>query len=509
MKTHLANLYRPATAVTLRHAICLYVLLQVYFASNVLSFGFWKTSDSVFRYMLVFFALWVAALLLLLTLILILTTARRASLPWLPLAVLVLLSVPFSWELWVPSLEIDNRPFRNALRLLLLPLMYLYFRFGLERVRSIACIVVLLCLLSFAGHTGFSVPTESSPVTDSTELDKRTNVHVIMLDSFTHSSFSMEFMGIENPAADYLATLDNVIYAGDMGFSESASTKPAWATLFNLGRDSKYDGSFTGSAPSRLTMLLRRNGYTISTGFSHDYFGCCKGEYVDHYHKGIIINLKNVLSCATGKRQLGFCSGFSQSVFSGYFVAEPDRLADRKAMRAWPDEVIDLIDRAERNATGPLFSGFHIYRPIGHTVLNYRTGDSEMFEEFKRYFVREAQEARELIEKIDRLRKRYPESIFIVAGDHGPYLSRTAPEEERRFIMLDRHAVALALLNASNLCTPSRDWLARQRYLTPSRMLAASLACDGESKELLEHFKDDEEFIHLGESFSMTRLGNQ
>ena len=49
------------------------------------------------------------------------------------------------------------------------------------------------------------------------------------------------------------------------------------------------------------------------------------------------------------------------------------------------------------------------------------------------------------------------------------------PQGDRRFEVLGRHAVALALLNASNLCAWSRDWLARQRYLTPGRMLAAKL----------------------------------
>ena len=62
--------------------------------------------------------------------------------------------------------------------------------------------------------------------------------------------------------------------------------------------------------------------------------------------------------------------------------------------------------------------------------------------------------------------------------------------------------VALALLNASNLCPWSRDWLARQRYLTPSRMLVASLACDGDGRRLTEHFTDNEEFIRFGNSYA-------
>ena len=168
----------------------------------------------------------------------------------------------------------------------------------------------------------------------------------------------------------------------------------------------------------------------------------------------------------------------------------------------WPNTVVDLIDRAEQNATTPLFSAFYIYRPIGHTPGNFRRDDVEMFEEYRRHFVKEAQRARKIIESIDRLRKRYPESVFIVSGDHGPYLSRNAPKKDKRFIVLDRHAVALALLNASNLCAWSRDWLARQRYLTPTRMLAGSLACNGESRQLTEQFTDNERFIRFGESFA-------
>ena len=49
-----------------------------------------------------------------------------------------------------------------------------------------------------------------------------------MLDSFTNSSFSKEFMGVENPAAVDLATLGDTIYAGRLGFSEHVPTKAAW-----------------------------------------------------------------------------------------------------------------------------------------------------------------------------------------------------------------------------------------------------------------------------------------
>ena len=499
MKTHLASFIRPTVVMKPRHAICLFVLLQFYFVSNLLSFGFWRSSDIVFRYMLVFYGVWLVGLVLLLSLLL--TAGRRFNASWLALAVLVVLSIPFSWDLWVRSLEIDSSGVRNAFRILLLPAMYLYFRIGLERVRWTTCAVLVLCVLSFAGHAGLSVSTGPSPSHDfdTIEMDKKTNVHVIMLDSLTHSHFSKEFMGVENPAADHLAALEDTIDAGSLGFSEHVPTMNAWGSLFNLGRRSRNRGFFSGLEPSRLTVLLRENGYSVSTGYSGDFFGWYKGKYIDNYYRGKYQTLKSALVCTAREGKLGFCSGFSRSVFLRLFADTTEGKHERK--REWSDTVVDLIDRAERDATGPLFSAFHIYLP-GHTPKSYRSGDSEMFAEYKQRFVDGAQRARKVIENIDRLRTRYPESIFIVSGDHGPYLSRGAPEEDRRFIVLDRHGVALALLNASNLCAWSRDWLSRQRYLTPSRMLAASLACNGESRRLTEHFTDNEEFIRFGESFA-------
>lgn len=497
MTTNAAGLLRTTVAATPRNAILLFVLLQLYFASNSLSFGFWKSGHPVSGYMLVFFGAWTAVLVL--TLSIFMMVVRRFNRSWLTLTVPVVLSIPFAWELWIPSIEIDSTDTERVVRILLLPATYLYFRIGLERVRATACAVVLLCVLSFAGHAGLSLSTEPTRDFETVELDKKTNIHVIMLDSLTHSAFSKEFMDIENPAADFLAALDDTIYADNMGFSENVPTKYAWGTLFNLGRSSRDSGFFSGTTPSRLTALLRDNGYRISTGYSGDYFGWHKGEFVDHYYRGRIRRLKNDLYCTTTKGKLGFCSAYSRRIFDRVFSGKSD-LKSRRA-RGWPDTVIDLIDRAERESTGPQFSAFHIYLP-GHTPGNYRSGDAKMLAEFTKFFAKRVQRARRVIEKIDRLRKKYPKSIFIISGDHGPWLSRRAHQNERRLIVLDRHGVALALLNASNLCAWSRDWLSRQRYLTPSRMLAASLACDGESRRLTRNFTDNEEFIHYGESFA-------
>ena len=159
---------------------------------------------------------------------------------WLVLSGLVALGVPFSWELWIRSIEIDTAALRWIVRLLLLPAMFLYFLVGLRHVRRTACAALVLCALSFAGHAGLFVSADPSRDADTDlhaiEMDRKTNIHVIMLDSFTHSSFSKEFMDVENPAADHLSTLDDAIHAGAMGFSEKVPTRYAWASLFELDR---------------------------------------------------------------------------------------------------------------------------------------------------------------------------------------------------------------------------------------------------------------------------------
>ena len=366
MSAHLANVLCPNGPVKPKHAIGLFVLLQIYFATNLLSFGFWKGADGVLGYMLVYFGTWIAVLVLLLSLILV--VARRFNRSWLTLAVLVILSIPFSWELWVRSIQIDRHVIRISVYILLLPAMYLYFRIGLERARWTASAVLLLCVLSFAGHAGFSVSTGSSRDFDMIEMDKRTNVHVIMLDSLTHSSFSKEFMGVENSAADYLASLDDTIYAGSLGFSEHVPTKASWGALFNLGRKSRDRGFFSGATPSRLTVLLRKSGYSITTGFSSDYFGWLKGDYVDHYYRGKMVNLTRSLTCVAGYGLLGFCSRYPQLIFSRFFTDEfEDEFERKNRTKEWPDTVVDLIDRAERKRNwSPVFGLPHLSAHRAH-----------------------------------------------------------------------------------------------------------------------------------------------
>ena len=479
-----------------RNALVIFLLLQVYFTGNILSFGFWKSELVVFGYLAMFYGVWLVGLVLLLSLCLIIS-ARFNKTRFDPV-ILIIFSLPLCFGLWLQTLAV--RP--DTLWWVAIPLisaMFVYYRFGVLYIGRVSVLMVPLCIVSFLGHADiFAGPEHSSErvsaETDMVSLDRKTNIHVIVFDSLTHSAFSENYLGVRNPATDYLSMLDDTIYAGIKGFVEYVPTRNSWATLFELERERGNYKAFSGRTPSFLTDLLRKNGYYIQTGYSDSYFGATQGEYVDRYIFDVV-DLKFSLICADQMPLLGVCSELSRTIYKNWFRG----LFKQTLFREWPEEVISLIDQAEREVTGPIFSAFHIYSPVGHTSNTHQTNDPKMVAKYKERFISQTKRAQGLMEDINRLRKRFPDSIFIISGDHGPYLSRTE-EEDRRFIVLDRHAIALSLLNATNLCPWSVNWLERQRYLTPGRMLASSLACNGESRKLTEHFMDNEEFIRFGES---------
>ncbi len=257
------------------NALVIFLLLQVYFTSNILSFGFWKSELVVFGYLTMYYGVWLVCLVLLLSLCLIIS-ARFSKTRFDPV-ILILFSLPLCFGLWLQTLEV--RPDKLWwITILLISAMFVYYRFGVLYIGRVSVLMVSLCITSFLGHADiFAGPERSSERvsadTDMVSLDRKTNIHVIMFDSLTHSAFSENYLGVRNPAADYLSMLDDTIYAGIKGFAEHVPTRNSWAALFELERERGNYKAFSGRTPSFLTGLLRKNGYHIQTGYSDSYFG--------------------------------------------------------------------------------------------------------------------------------------------------------------------------------------------------------------------------------------------
>ena len=486
-----------------RNLIIASLLLQIYFICNLLSFGFWKFGTTVFVYIIAYFGLWIVGLTLLLWLYC--KIKKEGILSRSTIIVLGILAFPM-FGIWVQSLQIQMNWLEWIIVLIFPLIVVIYYRIGSSHIVGTVFAMLGLCVLSFIGHAELTTGIQSSSYQHpnmkfgTMDLQHKPNIHVIMFDALTNSAFSREFLGVTNLPDEFLSGLSDAISADSLGFQENIPTRSAWNTLFGLGiKISERYWPFSGSDQSPLTLLLRANGYKIQTGYSNSHLGFKKGPHVDFYHIG---RAKLRHSAICDEKLLGFCSKLSQSVyniFDEFINRDVDRIY---AKGSWSTTVLELIENFEKNTNSPIFSAFYIFKP-GHTPKNYETKNAEMFESYKIRFTENLELVRETLVNINELRLKFPDSIFIVAGDHGPYLTRNLKEgENERFRVLDRHNVALSLLNAQNLCEIPRKWLEKLNYITPSRMLAASLACSGDSLSLLDIFQDDRmEFIEFGNSY--------
>ena len=480
-----------------KKAFAAFLLLQLYFVANLVSFGFWQSHVLIFRYLTLFYSAFIGLLLLLLFCCF--KIIKTFNCKEFRLMIIVIFSLPLCFGGWLPSLLGQNEYLLKLIIILIIPCIFLYYRYSSFYFYKVSSVFLILITLSFMGHSTFTLFDNKEMTYHESEvvsLNKRPNIHVILLDAFAHSAFTEEFLEMSNPADNVLATLDDTIYAANMGFSEGSSTSDTWSALFELGAHLDNNYAFSGQKSSLLSAILRKNGYDIKTGFSDNYLGTYKGKYVDRYYSHNI-TIKTSLICLNYYSfLLGLCTEYSD-----IFFKKINTLNNEVAIAK---ETINLIDKIERNTKKPVFSAFYLYHPFGHAGANYQHSDKKKFLKYRAHYIGQANTATNIIKDIDRLRKRFPNSIFIVGGDHGPLLSTNAPKKDRRFIVLDGHSVALALLNASNLCPYSRDWLAIQKYLTPARMVAASLTCNGESRQLLTRFKDNQEFINFGRTLPST-----
>ena len=486
-----------------RNLIIAFLLLQIYFICNLLSFGFWKFGTTIFVYTIAYFGLWIVGLTLLLWLYC--KTKKKDILSRSTIIVLVILAFPM-FGIWVQSLQIQINWLEWIIVLIFPLIVVIYYRVGSSHIVGTVFTMLGLCLLSFIGHAELTTGIQSSSYQNpnmkfgTMDLQHKPNIHVIMFDALTNSAFSREFLGVTNLPDEYLSGLSDAISADSLGFQESVPTRNAWNVLFGLGiKIPLRHRPFSGLDQSPLTLLLRTNDYKIQTGYSSSYLGFKKGPHVDFYHIGRA-NFRDNAIC--DQKLLGFCSKLSESVYNIF-----DEFINRNVRRiyakgSWSRTVLELIENFEKMTDSPIFSAFYIFKP-GHAPHSYETKNAEMFESYKDRFAGNLELVQETLVNLNELRLKFPDSIFIVAGDHGPYLTRNLKEgENERFRVLDRHNVALSLLNAHNLCEIPRKWLIKLNYITPSRMLAASLACSGDSLRLLDIFQDDRmEFIEFGNSY--------
>ena len=226
---------------------------------------------------------------------------------------------------------------------------------------------------------------------------------------------------------------------------------------------------FSGQNPSALLGILHNNGYETTSIYSDNYFGKHKGPYIDHYitfEKNTVCNLLE--------------AGMQDVSFWGY-CRFFDGSNDLKNMLT-----VEQVTRVSSNK-GPQFALAHISIP-SHTGSSFRYGNMEQFERFRSKYIALCEEASRYLELIIRhLEDNDPNSILLVYGDHGPFVSRGLEiDNNPKFVVQDHYGV-LGGVYPPHACAPWFDEAMTHGYMTTLDAVHVILRClSGGENALIE-----------------------
>ena len=151
--------------------------------------------------------------------------------------------------------------------------------------------------------------------------------------------------------------------------------------------------------------------------------------------------------------------------------------------------------RLNSQSKEPVFTYLYTYNPIGHTPLTYDHNNSDQKSDYQTYFQKNAELlSKQLSELSEQIKKYDPNSVVMIFGDHGAYLSRSSKiEDNPEFFIKDRHRIVIATAKTHHPCSKPENLEFEKNFQTPSRLLASVFLClsDKDQKPVPE-FEFDE-----------------
>ena len=227
-------------------------------------------------------------------------------------------------------------------------------------------------------------------------------------------------------------------------FATSVPTRPSLNTIAavdtryckRLGEDCM--NLVIGKYPSPLYAVFRKNGYRTVFGYKSDYFGRRSGPYLDQY---IVETFSICRHIDEGWAFLGYCW--------------LERIVNLKSVfgTRYPIQSFQTLIAGSAKSS-PHFVMMYIYSP-GHTPKSYDTYSPSDFRKYQDAFRKgQLKTKRQLAGLINAVKTRDPNSVMIIFGDHGAWISRSWERKRGEadpagkiwsedMVILERHRVAL------------------------------------------------------------------
>ena len=321
-------------------------------------------------------------------------------------------------------------------------------------------------------------------------MNEKPNIYLLNYDSLIPSELAKQYFQFDR--IPYQAAIDKYYNELPNSLSFHVPTKRSINDVMRLGQVSETlnYAAFSGNSISLLGSTVKKNGYQVVTGFHGMYFGT-KGPQID---KGLFpedVDILTSVLCIAQRRFQKLQAGMVCEAAFWFSRIKPLLPLYRaifgersgKVLENWDTLVLESIVDSNSTRRPTLFFAA-TYKGIGHTSHTYDHNDLYQRQNYKDEFwdnshivERQLTEAAELIQNID------PNSILVIFGDHGTFLSRSVKfEDDPEFFIKDRHRVAIALRKNGHRCSNPNNLEFGVDYHTPARLVYSILNCLGNGK---------------------------
>ncbi len=279
-----------------------------------------------------------------------------------------------------------------------------------------AIVAVLMNVGQFTGNSAATAAVKKlSPQLQSVSLKEKPNIYFILADAYSSFAY-MKDHGIDvSNLTEYLSNNGFRLYEDT--YSNYQPTTSAMVAMLdmdhhyytvtghnvNFSEVSKASRTVIGGE-NNVSYILQRNGYSI--------------QYI---HNGNYLLLQGCSAdvCFPPIDGLAGTKIILSHIFKIDLLSEEDKAWKTTTIEQMREQVATLMDN-DRNA--PRFQYIHTFTP-SHAPNNLQ-GKCDENSEVQKYAHRVERTGQYLREQIGEIMERDPDAVIMVAGDHGPFISK-------------------------------------------------------------------------------------
>lgn len=333
-------------------------------------------------------------------------------------------------------------------------------------------------------HPSSSAKNIDNQITQALVFKEKPNIYLLSYDSLIPTTVAQQYLNLET--IPYQQVIDQEFNEFGNSLTFHVASRPSLNDVMRLGQKQNELNfrSFSGNAPSQLSSIMSLNRYELITGYKGLHFGRA-GPHIDKGLFPTTTQIEASVQCISQSKmeraQAFLICEIARRLATENLAPIYEKLFGNtltEDRQNWQDLMLERIYLNSQKKQ-PVFTYLYTYNPIGHTSLTYDHRDQSQRLEYRAYFEKNAAVlARQISDLLKQIREFDPNSILIIFGDHGAFLSRNVKfHEDPEFFTKDRHRIVIAAAKTQHPCSDPKNLEYSKSFQTPSRILTAVFLC--------------------------------